>query len=182
VRPLSLSLTKNGQITDLPKVLAFLSSILRNSRKSKYTYQHGLIHFQKFIVKTYPNYNIETILGPLSRNEINLYEMLEGFVSYMTSTNPDLTPNSMKVYVASIRSYLAYYDIDVIPSKFKRKVRMPKVYREDEEPLDASDGLPLIASLYPSAFSSLCPCCKVPLPPSLLPLPPLPEQLLNPVL
>jgi integrase len=41
--------------------------------------------------------------------------------------------------MAAIRSYLAYYDIDIIPSKFKRKVKMPKMYREDEEPLDASD-------------------------------------------
>lgn len=36
-------------------------------------------------------------------------------------------------------SYLAYYDIDVVPSKFKRKVKMPKAYREDEEALDAQD-------------------------------------------
>jgi integrase len=41
--------------------------------------------------------------------------------------------------MAAVRSYLAYYDIDTIPSKFKRKVKMPKMYREDEEPLDASD-------------------------------------------
>jgi hypothetical protein len=39
----------------------------------------------------------------------------------------------------SIKSYLAYHDIDIIPSKFKRKVKMPKVYREDEEPIDAAD-------------------------------------------
>ena len=132
-------LTKHLQITDLPKVDAFLSSISRNSIKSKYAYQYGLAHLQKFIVQTYPSYNLETILGPLSRNEINLYEMLEGFVCYMKSTNPDLTPNSLKLYMVSIRSYLAYYDIDVIASKFKRKVKMPKVYREDEEPLDVSD-------------------------------------------
>jgi integrase len=50
-----------------------------------------------------------------------------------------MTPTSLKLYVASIRSYLAYYDIDVIPSKFRRKVKMPKVYREDEEPLDVND-------------------------------------------
>jgi integrase len=137
VKPLSSTTTY--QITDLPKVSVFLSSILRNSIKSKYAYQYGLAHLQKFIVQAYPKYNLETILEPLSRNEINLYEMLEGFVCNMMSANPVLTPNSMKLYMASIRSYLAYYDIDVIPSKFKRKVKMPKVYREDEEPLDVSD-------------------------------------------
>jgi integrase len=131
--------TRHSQIIELPKVNAFLSSISRNSIKSKYAYQYGLTHLQKFIVQTYPSYNLETILGSLSRNEINLYEMLEGFVCYMKSTNPDLTPNSLKLYMVSIRSYLAYYNIDVIASKFKRKVKMPKVYREDEEPLDVSD-------------------------------------------
>ena len=62
--------------------------------------------------------------------------MLEGFVCYMKSTNPNLTASSLKLYMVSVRSYLAYFDIDVIPSKFKRKVKMPKAYREDEEALD----------------------------------------------
>ena len=39
----------------------------------------------------------------------------------------------------TLRSYFAYYDIDVIPSKFKRKVKMPKAYREDEQALDVQD-------------------------------------------
>jgi integrase len=34
---------------------------------------------------------------------------------------------------------LAYYDIDLVPSKFKRKVKIPKHYREDELAIDASD-------------------------------------------
>ena len=41
--------------------------------------------------------------------------------------------------MVAVRSYLAYYDVDIIPSKFKRKVKMPKLYREDEEALDVSD-------------------------------------------
>jgi integrase len=38
-----------------------------------------------------------------------------------------------------VRSYFAYYDIDINSSKFKRKVKMPRSYREDEEPLDVGD-------------------------------------------
>jgi integrase len=41
--------------------------------------------------------------------------------------------------MAGLSLYLVYYDIDVVPSKFKRKVRMPKAYREDEEALDVRD-------------------------------------------
>jgi integrase len=110
----------------------------RNSLKSRYAYQNGLIQFQKFLSHKYPDYNLETILRPLAENKINLYELLDGFISYLTS-NGTLTPSSIQLYIASVRSYFAYNDIDVIPSKFKRKVKMPKLYREDEEPLDASD-------------------------------------------
>ncbi len=75
----------------------------------------------------------------MAENKVNIYELLDAFISYLQTSNATLTPSSIKLYMASIRSYFAYNDIDVIPSKFKRKVKMPKSYREDEEPLDASD-------------------------------------------
>jgi integrase len=42
-------------------------------------------------------------------------------------------------HLIGIKSYLAYYDIDIIPSKFKRKVKVPKEAKEDEEPIDVKD-------------------------------------------
>jgi integrase len=75
----------------------------------------------------------------LSKNELNVYTILDEFVFYLVDPTFKLTSSSIKLYVASVRSYLAYYDIDIMPSKFRRKVKMPKMYREDEEPLDTSD-------------------------------------------
>src|SRR5262249_5869461 len=104
---------------------------------SRYAYQNGLNHFQRFLSQKHPNYNLETILKPLAENKINPYELLDDFVSYLQTFN--LAPLSIELYVASIRSYFAFNDVDIIPSKFKRKVKMPKSYREDEEPLDVND-------------------------------------------
>jgi integrase len=118
---------------------SFLSSVLRNSRKSKLAYKSALNHFQRFLQDKYPAFNIQSILGPLSEGKIDVYKILEEFISHTLFVNPNLTPNSIKLYMAGVRSYLAFNDIDIIPSKFKRKVRMPKLYREDEEPLDVSD-------------------------------------------
>jgi integrase len=84
-------------------------------------------------------YNIENIIKSLSNNELDIYVILDEFVSYLVNEAPNITSSSIKLYIAAIRSYLAYYDIDIIPSKFRRKVKMPKMHREDEEPLDASD-------------------------------------------
>jgi integrase len=134
----SISAAKE-RITDYKTADVFLSSISRNSLKSKLTYQFGLIHFQKFLEQKYPMYNVETILKPLSKNKLDIYVILDEFVSYIVNPTLKLTSNTIKLYITALKSYLAYYDIDIIPSKFKRKVKMPKMYREDEEPLDASD-------------------------------------------
>jgi integrase len=135
----------------LPKVKAFLDSIGRNSISSKRAYSSGLSSLQGFLnseafqqryqnqnLKSY-SYNCETILEPLSTNRINIYELFDGFVSYILATKPDITPRSLSLYLAAIRSYFSFYDFDVIPSKFRRRVKVPRLYREDEEPLDAGD-------------------------------------------
>jgi hypothetical protein len=46
-------------------------------------------------------------------------------------------PQSIKTYLIGTKSYLAYYDVDIIPSKFKRKVKLPKSPKE--KPLDSRD-------------------------------------------
>jgi integrase len=124
------------QVRLLPKVQTFLKSVSRNSERSAAVYEAGIIYFYSFLTQGL-NHSVETILDPLGRSEINVYELFDGFVAFLMSSG--LSIPSIRLYVSAIRSYLAYHDIDVIPSKFKRKVRMPKLYREDEQPLDAQD-------------------------------------------
>ena len=70
---------------------------------------------------------------------MNVYELFDRFVSYVLTTKLDITPGTLSFYLAVLRSYFAFYDIDVIPSKFRGKVKVPRLYKEDEEPLDTSD-------------------------------------------
>ncbi len=126
-------------VMKLSKIAVFLNSVERNSIGSRRAYSSGILHFSNFISQKYSNYNSETILQALLKNKINVYELFEGFISYLLEIRAGITPKTISLYVTALRSFFAYYDIDVIPSKFKRKVRMPKIYREDEEPLDTSD-------------------------------------------
>jgi len=138
------------QVEDLPKVKSFLDSIHRNSIHSKKAYQSGIKHFQEFLNVKYSQKTVDTILSSLNddanrlEEKIDVYQLLNNFVSYLIQLN--LSIPSISLYIAAIRSYLAYYDIDVIPSKFKRKVKLPKHYREDEEPLDVSDVRKILLS------------------------------------
>jgi integrase len=134
---------------DFPKVRTFLESVARGSVNSKCSYGIGLKHFQCFLSSNsdnnnnnyYQNYNIETIPLALQSNTVNVYELLDSFVSYLVRLprQPPIAPTSIALYVYAVRSYLQYYDIDINPYKFRRRVRLPKVPREDERPIDASD-------------------------------------------
>ncbi|HEX7178678.1 MAG TPA: site-specific integrase, partial [Nitrososphaeraceae archaeon] len=140
------SQTRKSAVLQLPRVKKFLDGIGRNSNHSMIAYSIGLTHFNNFIIKRYnnnenqnQNLDCESILNPLSANEISVYDLLDSFVSNILEDRKGISPKTVSLYVSAIRSYLAYYDIDVIPSKFKRKVKMPKFYREDEEPIDVAD-------------------------------------------
>ena len=135
-KSLNLSITRH-RVKTLTKVTAFLDGIKRNSQYSSNVYYNGITHFQDFLDEKYPNHNAETILQPLSKNEINVYELLDSFIPFLMALK--LSVKSIRIYLTAVRSYLAYYDINVIPSKFRRRVKVPKPYREDEEPLDAKD-------------------------------------------
>jgi integrase len=99
----------------------------------------NLKHFSRDIVKFNYRCDCETILEALSENKIDIYEFFDGYVGFILATKPDITPKTLSIYLVVIRSYFAFHDIDVIPSKFKRRVKIPRLYREDEEPIDAAD-------------------------------------------
>jgi integrase len=120
----------------------FLDSVGRNSAKTKKLYGFSLLHFQEFLSSDdrYSKFTANSILKPLSKNQIDAYTLIDHFVSYLVSKhNKKLSPNSISLYVAALRSYLLYHNIDIVVSKFKRRVKLPKKHKEDEEALDASD-------------------------------------------
>ena len=109
----------------------------KNSRITCITYETSLSYFQSFLDVQY-KYDLQTILEGITKNEINVYTPLEQFVTFLTDRK-SLSPGTVRQYVVGFRSYLAYYDIDVIPSKFRRKVKMPRILHNDQEAIDVKD-------------------------------------------
>src|SRR5215467_3840422 len=120
----------------------FLDTVGKNSRNTRRNYETALVHLERFLRNRYAGeYNVDSIIDLISSNQMNVYELFDGFVSFecITGSQEKNKPQSIKIYTAGIKSYFAYFDIDIIPSKFKRKVKMPKTLYEKEEPLDAAD-------------------------------------------
>ena len=107
------------ELSKLPKVTSFLDSMGRGSIKSMNTYASALAHFQDFLDKKYNHdccYNCETILKQITQNKVNIYELLDGFVSYLstkimgaTAINA-ATATTTTISASSIVSYLAALD------------------------------------------------------------------------
>jgi integrase len=117
------------------QVNTFLESIGRNSINSRRTYKIGLTHFAEFLKpkKQTPT----TIIPLLAKGKVNTYELLDQFVSYLSKLN--IAIPSLKLYVNAIKSYLQFNDIDIVSSKFRRRVKLPKYYPDPEDPLSLSD-------------------------------------------
>jgi integrase len=124
------------QAPDGNRVNTFLDSIQRGSNNTRKLYRTGLHHFERFLKSTRkqtPN----TIISLLQNQHINTYELLDQFVNYLTRQK--ISADSLKTYIAVIRSFLEYNDIDISNAKFKRKVKMVKTYADPEEPLTLTD-------------------------------------------
>ncbi len=116
-----------------PKLNTFLESIKRGSVNTFKGYLTSFVHFQKFLDSgKWNGNNPDSMLEQLVSNQIDLYELLEGFISSLTGS-----PRSIRIHVEAIKSYLQYYDIEISTRKFKKRCRLPKTYREDEEALTA---------------------------------------------
>lgn len=135
-------LLNQKEISNQMKVRKFLESISRSSLQTMKVYKIGLSNFQTFLKDTFGiNYTLESILDALSTNEMNVYRLIDEFISYILYHSKDarLSSSSLRVYLAAVRSYLAYYDIDIVTTKFRRKIKIPRYCREDEQAIDATD-------------------------------------------
>lgn len=125
-----------------PGAKEFLDSISRNSKGTQKTYAAGLLAFHKFLDG---KYTLAGIIEPLKKNEIDVYVILNDFVSYLLNkakhqqTGSAISIGTIYSYMTAARSYLQFNDVDIAMTKFKRKVKMPKLYKEDEEAVDAAD-------------------------------------------
>jgi integrase len=117
------------------QVNTFLDSMGRNSKNTQKIYATGLRYFDRFLNEN--DLTTKAIISLLTDGNVNVYELLDRFVSYLSKQK--IAVPSIKLYMATVRSYLEFNDVSISSSKFKRRVKMPKFYPDAEQPLDISD-------------------------------------------
>lgn len=93
----------------------FLDSMSRNSISTQKTYASGLLLFRNFL--DIKQHTLTSII-PALKNEIDVYTLLDQFVSYLIkskhyATGKPLALRTIDNYMVAVKSYLEYYDIRV---------------------------------------------------------------------
>jgi integrase len=120
----------------------------RNSKRTQECYASGLLAFHKFIGSSSDSnrgggYTLQSIIKSLTKGELDVYKILNNFVTYLmrmrNKVGSPIANSSLDNYMSAVRSYLQFHDIDISSNKFRRKVKMPRLSRQDEEAIDAAD-------------------------------------------
>jgi integrase len=125
-------------IERLPRVQQFLSSKERGSVYHNVCYKTSLAYLYQFLNAKYSNLTLETIIDSINPDNIDVYKLMDEFVAYLSQPK-GLSQSSINQYLTCIKSYLQYHDVDIVPYKFKKRVVLPKIPREDEQPIDEKD-------------------------------------------
>jgi integrase len=123
------------------KIKRFLNSKARNSESTKKGYTVALAHFEIFLKKG-TQYNLETILDPLEKKTIDVYTLLDDFIEYLRNRidvyngNTKLSEKTIAFYIAGVKSYLEYYDVEISAKKLRNKATIPTILRRKKEILN----------------------------------------------
>jgi integrase len=116
-------------------VNVFLQSVARNSKGTAKTYGNGVRHFERFL----NGQLIDNVIQQLQEKQLDVYTLLNEFVSYLDGLSPKLGASTITLHGAAICSLFEFSDIEISQHKFKRRVKQVKKYREYEYPIDVSD-------------------------------------------
>jgi integrase len=118
------------EVANLPPVKQFLGAITTSNTKKAYL--TALVHFSNVLSPD----TVETILQSIGAGKKNVYVVLDSYVQYLR--NKGLF-GSLQLNVAAAKSYLGYYGIDIVSTRFKKRVKLPKQRKEKPQAIDASD-------------------------------------------
>ena len=115
------------------QIADFLASayVPSHSSSTVKAYKLAIKHFSEFVELKHEK-SLEQILKLIEKENVDQYNLLNEFAVYL---DKKLRPNSVKLNLTGIRSFLRFCGIKIYTEEFKSRVRLPKAVRTREEPL-----------------------------------------------
>jgi integrase len=128
-------------INDNKTVVKYIDKVRKRSERSAKHYAQRLGYFRDFIRQKF-DLTLDELIKTLTVQgrgpKIDIYDLFSDYVTFIQDTR-NMSPLTLKLMLSTIRNYLEYFDIEISSRKFRTKVGMPRVIREDKEPLTKED-------------------------------------------
>ncbi len=103
----------------------FLDRVYRKSKSesSRAIARASLDRFEKYCSDRF-NCSSEDVISDINQKKVDVYRTIDDFIGYLDKRKD--SASTIITYVAWVKKYLVYRDIDINPYRFKEKVSMPK--------------------------------------------------------
>ena len=131
----------NSSITN--SVSTYVDNVRTMSKSTAYEYLSRLNNFQNFLANKYDNQlGIDILLSNIKKGKEDPYTILNGYAAYLKDRN--VSAVTLKQRIVTVKNFFEYCDIDIIPRRFKLKVKLPKIVRKKKEALSKEDIIEIL--------------------------------------
>jgi integrase len=132
-KPISISQTVVTENT----LSKYIKSISMMNSASAREYRFRLRGFGNFIAVEY-KITLDDLIMTIKDGPLDPYDVLSSYISYLQTRN-NISALSLKQRVTTAKNFLEYFDVEISPRKFKIKVKLPKIVRNDIQALTKED-------------------------------------------
>ncbi len=125
-------------------IAAYIQNLEASNHGTARNYRFKLNIFNSFSLRKYKT-DADNLIEEIKQEHTDPYRVLNAFIQYLQHDH-NLSPNTLKQHVMIAKNLLEYYDVDVIPRKFKLKVKIPKTIRKNKQALSKNDIINILNS------------------------------------
>ena len=92
--------------------------------------------FKSFISNAF-NLTVDELIKRIKDGNEDVFEVINEYSSYLSNTN--ISSNTIKQRVVTVKNFFEYHDVDISPRKFKLKIKLPRTVRKNKEALSKED-------------------------------------------
>ena len=106
---------------------------ISHSYKTVQTYRTSINHLRKFLKERY-QFDELVLVRKIQAGELDVYQFLKLFIVYLDKLK--VNAKGIRSYLSGVKGYLRHLGIRINSDDFKQSVRLPKIVKAYEVPLD----------------------------------------------
>ena len=134
---MTAGLTANPSFSHSKALHKYINNIRAMNKRTAKEYYLILNNFELFLISKYKT-TLDDVITNIEQDSEDPYDILSQYVAYLQA-GYNISTVTLKNRIITAKNFLEYNDVDISPRKFKLKVKMPKIVRQNKEALSKEE-------------------------------------------